>query len=119
AAGARRVVELYHRLGKVEQAVGRAGAVRVLCVVLEEEGRRGVRIAPVEVGAAKQVAPEADASVARVPVDVELQLLLRLGIELRLPQAEAVDVFVLAGIAGRWLLDRADRRDTLGARPRR
>src|SRR5690606_10366542 len=70
----------------------------------------------VEERAAQQVAAEAHPGVVRVALEEQRELLPRLGKEARVPQAEAVSVFVVAGIVGRRLGDRLHRRDARRAR---
>src|SRR5688572_7885093 len=96
-AGAVGVAERGHRFGQEQQAVRRARAVLVVLVILEEVRRRLARLAVVEERAAEQVAAEADPLVARMLLQEQRQLLLRLGIVTRFPQAVAVAVLVVAG----------------------
>src|SRR5690554_2829646 len=114
-AGAVGVVQRGHRFSEEQQAVGRAGAVLVGLVILEEVGRGLARLAVVEIGPAEQVAAEAGARVARISLDEQRQLLLRLGIIAGIPQPEAVRVLVVASVAGLRLGDRLHRGDPLRA----
>src|SRR5690606_26217833 len=117
-AGSVGVADRDHRLGQEQQAVGRAGAVLVLLVVLEEVRRRLARLPVIEERPAEQVAAVAGPRVVRVLFEEQRQLLPRLGVEPGFPQAEAVNVLVLAGVIGLRLGDRLDSRHPGRARAR-
>src|SRR5690606_12740842 len=84
-AGAVGVADRDHGLGQEQQAVGRAGAVLVLLVVLEEVRRRLARLPVVEKRAAEQVAAEAGARVVGILLEEQRELLARFRVVAGLP----------------------------------